>query len=111
MCYGCICYLQKRSKRYYHSSMDLNSYLSSPAALSVAQLRSRMAELGYLVKDDAQIRQWRVRYKGRQPSPKNCMGLELASGGVMRRQDLRPLDYWVVWPELQRPQAEKTFHE
>ncbi|MDF8360187.1 hypothetical protein [Achromobacter anxifer] len=91
--------------------MDLNSYLSSPVALSVAQLRSRMAELGYVVKDDAQIRQWRVRYKGRQPSPKNCMGLELASGGVMRRQDLRPLDYWVVWPELQRPQVEKTFHE
>lgn len=66
----------------------------------MAQLRARMAELGYIVKDDAQIRQWRVRYKGRQPSPDNCMGLELASDGLMRRQDLRPKDYWRTWPEL-----------
>lgn len=80
--------------------MDLNSYLSSPGALSVAQLRARMVELGYDVKNDAQIRQWRIRYKGRLPSPENCMGLELASGGRMRRQDLRPEDYWLTWPEL-----------
>lgn len=80
--------------------MDLNSYLSSPGALSVAQLRARMVELGYDVKNDAQIRQWRTRYKGRLPSPENCMGLELASGGLMRRQDLRPEDYWLTWPDL-----------
>ncbi|PND31888.1 hypothetical protein C1I89_22345 [Achromobacter pulmonis] len=69
-----------------------------------------MAELGYVVKNDAQIRQWRGRCKGRKPSPKNCMGLELASGGLVRRQELRPLDYWIVWPELARPAGKEPAH-
>lgn len=97
--------LDKRSKRYYYAWMDLNSYLSSSDALNVAQLRARMAQLGYVVKSDAQIRQWRTKYKGRQPSPANCVGLELASGGKMRRQDLRPDDYWLAWPELAKERA------
>ncbi|WP_225589299.1 hypothetical protein [Achromobacter sp. ACM03] len=80
--------------------MNLNSYLSSPGSLSVSQLRARMAELGYVVKNDAQIRQWRIRFRGRRPSPTNCVGLELASGWKMRRQDLRPEDWQEIWPEL-----------
>lgn len=79
--------------------MDLNSYLSSPGAPSVAQLRARMVELGYDVKSDAQIRQWRTRYKGRVPTPEYCVGLERASGGAVSRQDMR--DDWArIWPEL-----------
>ncbi|APX73675.1 hypothetical protein BUW96_01330 [Achromobacter insolitus] len=78
--------------------------LSSPGALTVAQLRARMVELGYDVKNDAQIRQWRIRYKDRLPSPENCVGLELATGGAIRRQDQRPDDFLRIWPEL----AEET---
>lgn len=79
--------------------MDLNSYLSSPGAPTVAQLRARMVELGYDVKSDAQIRQWRTRYKGRVPTPEYCVGLERASGGAVSRQDMR--DDWArIWPEL-----------
>ncbi|WP_235204120.1 helix-turn-helix domain-containing protein [Bordetella bronchiseptica] len=89
----------KRSKRYYHAAMDLNSYLSTPGAMSVSQLRARMVELGYDVKSDAQIRQWRMRHKGRVPSPENCVGLELATAKQIRRQDLRD-DWSRVWPEL-----------
>lgn len=79
--------------------MDLNSYLSSPGAPTVAQLRARMVELGYDVKSDAQIRQWRIRYKGRVPTPEYCVGLERASDGAVLRQDMR--DDWArIWPEL-----------
>lgn len=67
--------------------------------MTIAQLRARMADLGYIVKDDAQIRQWRIRHQGRVPSPENCVGLELATDKLIRRQDLR--DDWLrVWPEL-----------
>lgn len=67
--------------------------------MSVAQLRSRMVALGYPVKSDAQIRQWRFGYEGRVPSPENCVGLELATARAVRRQDLRA-DWRRVWPEL-----------
>lgn len=90
--------------------MDLNSYLSSPGALTVAQLRTRMGALGYTVKNDAQIRQWRTRHKGRLPSPENCVGLQLASGGLIRREDLRPDDYWMIWPDLPKPLAPELAH-
>lgn len=66
--------------------MDLNSYLTPPGAMTVAQLRARMVELGYDVKNDAQIRQWRTRCKDRVPSAENGVGLESATGGAIRRQ-------------------------
>lgn len=59
-----------------------------------------MTDLGYDVKSDAQIRQWRVRYKGRLPSPENCVGLELATNGLVSRKDTRPDDWHRIWPEL-----------
>lgn len=80
--------------------MNLDQYLSSDGAPSVAQLRERMQSLGYTVKSDAQIRQWRHGYAGRRPDPENCVGLELASGGVVTRRDLRPDDWQLIWPEL-----------
>ncbi|MGN5479495.1 hypothetical protein ACTMU2_29135 [Cupriavidus basilensis] len=80
--------------------MDLDTYLSQVGALTVSQLRARMASLGYKVKSDAQPRQWRHRYSGRLPSPENCRGLELATGGVVTRQAMRPDDWHLIWPEL-----------
>ncbi|MFJ0381013.1 hypothetical protein WLU08_25370 [Bordetella bronchiseptica] len=59
-----------------------------------------MVELGYDVKSDAQIRQWRIRHNRRVPSPENCVGLELATAKQIRRQDLRPDDFARIWPEL-----------
>lgn len=86
--------------------MDLNAYLSSPGALSVSQLLLRMQALGYGVKSDAQIRQWRTRYKGRIPSAENCTAIERATSGMVSRQDLRPNDWHQIWPELaERPSA------
>ena len=80
--------------------MDLDQYLSSPGAMTVTQLRQRMQALGYDVKSNAQIRQWRHKYAGRGPSEANCMGLELATGGAITRKEMRPDDWHLIWPEL-----------
>jgi len=80
--------------------MDLDEYLSQPDALSVTELRVRLVALGYNVKSDAQIRQWRYRYNKRLPSPENCAGLEIVTGKQVIRQHLRPDDWPRIWPEL-----------
>lgn len=105
ICYLGICYLISVAFATIIQGMDLSLYLSSPSAPSVTHLRERMVELGYKVKSDAQIRQWHTRYKGRIPIPEYCVGLELATGGVVRRQDLRPDDWQRIWPELAPPVA------
>ncbi|MDO3524521.1 YdaS family helix-turn-helix protein [Ralstonia pseudosolanacearum] len=59
-----------------------------------------MLSLGYSVKSDAQIRQWRHGYAGRRPDPENCVGLELATGGAVTRKEMRPDDWQLIWPEF-----------
>jgi DNA-binding transcriptional regulator YdaS (Cro superfamily) len=80
--------------------MDLDQFLSAPDAPTISQLRKRMEELGYPIKSNAQLRQWRHKYSGRLPSPENCVGLELATEGKVRREESRPDDWWKIWPEL-----------
>lgn len=79
------------------ASMNLNDYLASKDALSVAQLRERIG-----VKSDAQIRQWQHGYADRRPSPEYCVAIEQATGGKVTRRDLRPDDWMRIWPELDR---------
>ncbi len=38
--------------------------------------------------------------------PRRCMAIELATHGAVTRADLRPEDYWLIWPDL--PQPEKA---
>lgn len=80
--------------------MNLDQYLSLPSAMSVSELRKCMQQLGYVVKSDAQIRQWRHRYANRVPNPENCVGLERATEGAITRRELRPDDWFLIWPEL-----------
>lgn len=80
--------------------MDLNEYLQLDDALSVSELRHRMARHGSPVKSDAQIRQWQHRYARRIPSAINCVAIELATDGRVTRKDLRPDDWALIWPEL-----------
>jgi len=80
--------------------MHLDEYLSSTDSLTVGELRRRMNAFGYAIESDAQIRQWRHRYSGRMPSPKNCTGLELATEGRVARKAMRPEDWHLIWPEL-----------
>ena len=80
--------------------MTLDQFLSSPGAPTIAQLRERMRVLGYIVKSDAQVRQWRHRYGGRKPDPENCVGLELATDGSVPRTEFYPDDWQKIWPEF-----------
>jgi len=32
--------------------------------------------------------------------PDKCVAIEVATGGVVNRRDLRPNDWWKIWPEL-----------
>lgn len=80
--------------------MDLDQFLSAPGAPSISELRKRMERLGYPIKSNAQLRQWRHKYSGRVPNPENCVGIERATNGAVRREDLRPDDWWKIWPEL-----------
>jgi DNA-binding transcriptional regulator YdaS (Cro superfamily) len=89
--------------------MTLDQYLSSPDALTVTQLRLRMRALGYDVKSNAQIRQWQHGYGNRAPSPENCVGLELATGGAISRKNLRPDDWWLLWPELDGADVRRAY--
>lgn len=80
--------------------MTLNEYLQLHGALSVGELRKRMADFGSPIKSDAQIRQWQHHYADRIPSPVNCVAIEQATGGLVTRRDLRPNDWASIWPEL-----------
>lgn len=75
--------------------MNLKSYFELPGSMTVAQLRVAAG-----IKSDAQIRQWQHGYAGRFPSPENCVSIERATAGAVRRFDLRPHDWFLIWPEL-----------
>lgn len=36
----------------------------------------------------------------RRLPPEHCALIELACGGVVTRRELRPQDWWLIWPEL-----------
>lgn len=86
--------------------MDLDQYLSRPDSES-------MAEFARLLNINAdQVRQWRHRTEGRQPSPLMCVRIEAATGNAVMRWDLRPEDWHLIWPELMTrkgaPKVRKT---
>jgi hypothetical protein len=84
--------------------MHLREYLSRKGSLTAGEIRQRMNELGADVKDDAQLRQWAAEPKDgkapRRPDAANARFLELATNGVVKRQDMRPDDFAAIWPEL-----------
>lgn len=42
--------------------------------------------------------------KGERPVPVGrCLAIETATSGAVTRQDLRPDDYWLIWPDLPAP--------
>lgn len=46
------------------------------------------------------LSQLAARQDGREPSPELCVLIEAASSGAVTRRDLRPEDWWRIWPEL-----------
>ena len=45
------------------------------------------------------ISNWKAR--GTPIDPILCVGIEKATGGQVTRRDLRPNDWWRIWPELE----------
>ena len=83
--------------------MTLDEYLSSDDAMSPADLCRAIG-----VKNADQLRQWRHGYSGRRPDAANCVAIERATGGKVTRRDLRPDDFWLIWPDLAKPAAMTT---
>ena len=40
------------------------------------------------------------------PSAELCVLIERVTGGKVTRQELRPDDYWLIWPDLPTPAIE-----
>lgn len=74
--------------------MDLNQFFTETGAPSMVEF-AKVCDCS-----ESQLRQWRHGYAGRRPDPANCVVIETASGGKVRRWDLRPLDWHLIWPEL-----------
>lgn len=50
----------------------------------------------------AQVNQW---CKGSRPVPlEYCTAIERATAGAVTRAELRPADYWEIWPDLKAPE-------
>jgi len=50
------------------------------------------------------VTQWA---KNQRPVPaRRCTAIEIATKGAITRQELRPDDYWLIWPDLPAPTQE-----
>lgn len=61
--------------------------------------RGRVSELAQALQVSASlVTQWS---SGSKPvSAERCTLVEQATGGEVTRRDLRPNDWWLIWPEL-----------
>jgi DNA-binding transcriptional regulator YdaS (Cro superfamily) len=74
--------------------MDLNQFFLEPGAPSMVDFARRCDC------SESQLRQWRHGYDDRRPGPARCVVIEAASAFLVRRWDLRPADWHLIWPEL-----------
>jgi hypothetical protein len=74
--------------------MDLDAFFLQPGAPSMVQFA-----IDCKCNSD-QLRQWRHGYANRRPGPRMCVVIEAVSGQKIRRWDLRPDDWHLIWPEL-----------
>lgn len=74
--------------------MDLRTYLDSlPRGGSTAIAERLRISHVYLY-------QLAARQGGRKPSPELCVSIDRETDGAVRRWDLRPEDWHLIWPEL-----------
>jgi len=71
---------------------------ANPVALAICHVGSilKLAEIVGL--RPSAVSNWLAR--GTTPNPAYCSAIERATNGAVRRQDLRPHDWWLIWPEL-----------
>ena len=61
--------------------------------------QAKLAELLRLQGPSPRAVVWAWCDRGRVP-PEHCAQIELATAGAVTRRDLRPDDWWRIWPEL-----------
>jgi DNA-binding transcriptional regulator YdaS (Cro superfamily) len=70
--------------------MDLSEYLKAE--------RGRTGELAAMLSvSGSLVTQWA---SGKAVSAERCPEIERATAGAVTRRDLRPDDWWLIWPEL-----------
>ena len=55
------------------------------------------------------VSNWRAR--GTTPEPAACLAIERATNGAVTRKDLRPDDFWLIWPDLTPPKKRSPSKE
>lgn len=74
--------------------MNLRTYLDSRPRGGLTELAATLSI------STVYLSQLAVRQDGRVPSPELCVQIERATDGMVKRWDLRPDDWWRIWPEL-----------
>ncbi|WP_092970709.1 YdaS family helix-turn-helix protein [Ralstonia sp. NFACC01] len=69
--------------------------------------RGRLTALARAI-DMSPIYLSQVVNKGLRINPARCVAIEVATQGSVRRQDLRPDDWHLIWPELFTARASST---
>jgi len=82
--------------------MDLRTYTSSLPHGGMAELAR---ECGI---SPIYLSQLAAKQDGRVPGPVLAGVIERATKKAVTRQDLRPDDYWLIWPELKAPKTVKA---
>lgn len=72
-----------------------------PIAKAAAVVGSQVALAALLDVTKAAVGQWKL--PGRQVPIEHCLAIERATGGHVNRAQLRPRDYWRIWPDLPLP--------
>lgn len=77
--------------------MKLRTWLDLPTSPGVTALAARLDV------SRVYLSQLAAEMDGRQPSPALCAAIERETGFAVTRADLRPKDYWLIWPDLPAP--------
>jgi DNA-binding transcriptional regulator YdaS (Cro superfamily) len=80
--------------RTLHINMKLRLYLDTLPRGGVSEFATRIGV------SPVYLSQLAVEQDGRVPSPALCVVIERESNRAVLRQDLRPLDWHLIWPEL-----------
>lgn len=79
---------------------------ASAIARASGVLGSQLALANAIKVAPAQVSQWA---NGVRPVPAHyCVDIERATAGAVSRADLRPADYWRIWPDMKAPRATRS---
>lgn len=83
--------------RSLHNRMNLRTYTDNLPHGGMAEL-ARKCGISPIY-----LSQLAARQDGRVPGPVLAGVIERATGGKVSRAELRPDDYWLIWPDLKAP--------